>query len=155
MEKHDTVLKAFLSHCEKTPNKVFLTQPMGGDDVKNWTFKQVLDEAKKIAGYLQRYEKGSKIAICSKNCSYWVIADIGSKLTQNRKLSAVNRILLTFVFAFFSLVGRSCLRPSLPHLDPRYSILHLGALGSKIDFYWKVGQEAMGRDEIWCSRRYR
>ena len=50
MVEHDTILKAFLAHCEKTPNKVFLTQPMGGDKVKNWTMKECLEEAKKMAG---------------------------------------------------------------------------------------------------------
>jgi len=78
MATHDTVLKAFLEHCEKTPNKVFFTQPMGGEAVKEWTLKETLEEAKKMAGYLEskKYAKGSKIAICSKNCAWWVIADL-------------------------------------------------------------------------------
>jgi len=81
IEEYDTFIKAFLAHCEKTPNKVFLTQPMGGEEVKNWTFKEVLEEAQKMAGYLaaKGFEKGSKIAICSKNCAWWVIADLASK----------------------------------------------------------------------------
>ena len=34
-----------------------------------------------MASYLESkgFEKGSKIAICSKNCAWWVIADIASK----------------------------------------------------------------------------
>jgi long-chain acyl-CoA synthetase len=77
----DTILKAFLEHVEKTPNKIFLTQPMGGDVVKNWTMKETLEEAKKMAAYLEskNFEKGSKIAICSKNCAWWVIADLAGK----------------------------------------------------------------------------
>ena len=81
MSEPDTVLKAFLEHAEKTPDKVFLTQPMGNDVVKNWTMKEVLDEAKKMAGYLEskKFEKGSKIAICSKNCAWWIMADLASE----------------------------------------------------------------------------
>ena len=78
MTEYDTVLKAFLANCEKTPDKVFLTQPMGNDEVKNWTFKECLDEAKKIAGYLESkgWEKGSKVAICSKNCSWYAFCNL-------------------------------------------------------------------------------
>ncbi|CAB9529221.1 7a-methyl-1,5-dioxo-octahydro-1H-inden-4-yl [Seminavis robusta] len=78
MVEHDTILKGFLDHCEKTPDAVWLTQPMGGDEIKTFTFKQVLEEAQKMAGYLESkgFEKGSKIAICSKNCAWWIIADI-------------------------------------------------------------------------------
>jgi len=78
MVEHDTILKAYLAHCEKTPDKAFLTQPMGGGEVKNWTLKECLDEAMKMAGYLESkgFEKGSKIAICSKNCAWWIIADL-------------------------------------------------------------------------------
>ena len=83
MADHDTVLKAFLENCEKTPDKPFFTQPMGGDTVKTWTLKETLDEAKKMAAYLEakNFEKGSKIAICSKNCAWWVLADLASKYT--------------------------------------------------------------------------
>lgn len=78
MAEHDTVLKAFLANCEKTPDKPFLTQPMGGAEVKTWTMKECLEEAKKMAAYLEskNFEKGSSIAICSKNCSWWIIADL-------------------------------------------------------------------------------
>lgn len=76
---HDTILKAFLANAEKYPNKVLFTQPMGeGQPVKNWTFKEALEESKKMAGYIESkgLEKGSRIAICSKNCAWWVIADL-------------------------------------------------------------------------------
>ena len=81
MPGHDTVLKAFLANVEATPDKLQFTQPNGSQPVQTWTMKQVLDEAKKMAGYLEskNYPKGSKIAICSKNCAWWVIADLASK----------------------------------------------------------------------------
>jgi long-chain acyl-CoA synthetase len=82
----DTFLKAFLANAEKTPNKIFMTQPMGGGaPCKTWTLKEVLDEAKKMAGYIESkgYPKGSKIAICSKNCSWWVMADLAILISGN------------------------------------------------------------------------
>ena len=83
MTEHDTILKAFLANAEQYPDKTLFTQPMGGDDVKNWTFKEALEEAKKMAGYIEKkgLEKGSKIAICSKNCAWWVIADLAIWMT--------------------------------------------------------------------------
>ena len=52
---------------------------MGGpDNVKVYSFNQVLDEAKKMAGYIEslNYPPKSQIAICSKNCAWWIMADL-------------------------------------------------------------------------------
>lgn len=78
MAKKDTIIECFLEHCEKSPDKVFFTQPVGGGEVKNWTNAEVLDEAKRMAAYLAslKFPKGSAIAICSKNCAWWIIADL-------------------------------------------------------------------------------
>lgn len=75
---NSTIIDSFLEHCNKTPGKVYMTQPLGDGEVKDWTFQETLDEAKKMAGYLesQHFEDGSKIAICSKNCAEWIIADL-------------------------------------------------------------------------------
>ena len=75
-----TLLTAFDAWCEKSPDRVFLTQPMGGGDanVRDWTFAQMREEALKMAKYLSTlgFEKGDRIALCSKNCSWWFIADM-------------------------------------------------------------------------------
>ena len=40
-------------HWEATrPNDVFLTQPMGKGVVKDFTFKETLDHARRVAAYL-------------------------------------------------------------------------------------------------------
>jgi long-chain acyl-CoA synthetase len=76
-----TIIDKFLEHVETFGDKTFLTQPMGGgnDNVKTFSYNEVLDEAKKVAGYIESlgYPPKSQIAICSKNCAYWVIADLG------------------------------------------------------------------------------
>ena len=77
-----TLIESYFQLVEKMPDRRFMTQPMGGagdeENLKYWTFAQVLDEAKRIAAYLEslKLEKGSHIALCSKNCSWWIIADL-------------------------------------------------------------------------------
>jgi len=68
-------------HWEKnTPDKLFLTQPMGGGDenIKTWTWKEAVTESRRMAAYLKslKLPKQSHIAICSKNCAYWIMADL-------------------------------------------------------------------------------
>ena len=58
----------------------FFTQPMGGGDanLKHWTWKEAMDEARRVAAYLKSLDlpDRSHIALCSKNCAYWFIADL-------------------------------------------------------------------------------
>ncbi|KAL3922775.1 MAG: hypothetical protein SGILL_002021 [Bacillariaceae sp.] len=79
-EDDKTIIDYFLANVEKLGDRRFMTQPMGGgeDNVKYYTFKEVLAEAKKMAGYLEslNYPPKSQIAICSKNCAWWIIADL-------------------------------------------------------------------------------
>jgi long-chain acyl-CoA synthetase len=74
-----TIIDYFEANVEKFGDKRFMTQPMGGEDVKTFSYKDVLDEAKKVAGYIEslNYPPKSHIAICSKNCAWWVMADLG------------------------------------------------------------------------------
>jgi len=74
-----TVLDYFMANVEKLGDRVWLTQPMGGDVVKTFSFKETLAEAEKIAGYIKSLDlpEKSQIAICSKNCAWWVITDLG------------------------------------------------------------------------------
>ena len=67
-----------LYHWERTvPNRIAYTQPMGGGVVKDLTWKEVMDQVRLLAGYLQTqgYEPGSKIALLSKNTAWWLICD--------------------------------------------------------------------------------
>eukprot|EP00934_Nitzschia_sp_Nitz4_P008032 Nitzschia sp. Nitz4//scaffold252_size28738//14325//16184//NITZ4_008097-RA/size28738-augustus-gene-0.5-mRNA-1//1//CDS//3329544269//8022//frame0 len=78
MAEDKTIIDYFLENAEKFGDRRFMTQPMGGDDVKYFTFKEVLVEAKKMAAYIEslRLPPKSQIAICSKNCAWWIIADL-------------------------------------------------------------------------------
>ncbi|KAL7531594.1 hypothetical protein ACHAXR_004125 [Thalassiosira sp. AJA248-18] len=80
--------------CIERPNKIFLTQPMGGakakssmtmctDSVRNWTFGQFLSESKKMAAHIESLDlpPSSRIAIMSKNCAWWLMADFAIMMT--------------------------------------------------------------------------
>jgi len=82
-----TLVDKFLENVAKTPDRIYLTQPMGGDvnNVKTFTFAQVSEEAKKMASYINSlgYPPKSNIATCSKNCAWWIIADIAIWMSGN------------------------------------------------------------------------
>ncbi len=68
-----------LYHWEKTaPDRIALTQPMGGGVVKDYTWAQVADQVRRMAAHLksQGWEPGSKVAILSKNCAWWLLSDL-------------------------------------------------------------------------------
>jgi long-chain acyl-CoA synthetase len=56
----------------------FLTQPLHGGTVREWTWAQAIEEVRRAAAYLesQNWEPGTRIAIVSKNCAWWILADL-------------------------------------------------------------------------------
>ena len=67
-----------LYHWEKTtPNRVALTQPLGGGQVRDYTWRQVLDESRRMAAHLKTLglEPGARIAMMSKNTAHWMMSD--------------------------------------------------------------------------------
>ena len=58
----------------KHANKLWLTQPLGGNRVADYSWSKAVGEARRMATYLQSlgYEPGSKIAICSTNCAHFI-----------------------------------------------------------------------------------
>lgn len=63
--------------ARERPDATFLTQPMGDGKTENYSFGRVLDESRRVAAYLQRFNwpPGSRIAILSKNCAHWLMSD--------------------------------------------------------------------------------
>jgi long-chain acyl-CoA synthetase len=59
-----------------TPDDIFLTQPLGGV-ARHWTWKQTLDEARRVANYLisNNWPPGSHVVIFSKNSAWWIMAE--------------------------------------------------------------------------------
>ena len=67
-----------LYHWEReAPDRVVLTQPQGGGAVRDFTWRDVLGEVRRMAAHLRSlgHPPGSRIAILSKNCAHWLMAD--------------------------------------------------------------------------------
>jgi len=68
-----------LYHWEKTsPQSISLSQPMGGGSLQDYTWGEVADQVRRMAGHLkaQGWEPGSNVAILSKNCAWWLMSDL-------------------------------------------------------------------------------
>ncbi len=72
------ILDYVYEHEEQRADKVFLTQPLGGDEVIDYTWSEVVGQARRMAAHLkaQGYEPGDRIAILSKNCAHFFIAEL-------------------------------------------------------------------------------
>jgi long-chain acyl-CoA synthetase len=58
-------------------DKVYLTQPLHGGGTIDFTWRQAMDEVRRMAAHLKslNFPKGSNIALMSKNCAHWLLAD--------------------------------------------------------------------------------
>jgi long-chain acyl-CoA synthetase len=66
-------------HWEKVlADRAFLTQPMGGGVVREWTWKQAMDETRRMAAHLSSLglAPGTRIAMLAKNQAHFIMADI-------------------------------------------------------------------------------
>ncbi len=69
---------ACLYHWEKTrPDTIHFTQPIGNGQVVDYTWKQAMDQARRMAAYLRSLNlpEHSQIALLGKNSAHWIIAD--------------------------------------------------------------------------------
>ncbi len=67
-----------LYHWERTvPDRRVFVQPMGGGVVREMTWREALDETRRMAAHLRSLglPPGSRIAILSKNCAHWLMSD--------------------------------------------------------------------------------
>jgi len=67
-----------LYHWERTaPDRVVMTQPLGGGNVRDFTWREVMDETRRMAAHLKAcgFEPGARIGILAKNQAHWLIAD--------------------------------------------------------------------------------
>lgn len=57
---------------------VYMVQPLGGDAVREYTWKDTANEARRMAAYIkaQGHPAGSSIAILSKNCAEFIITEL-------------------------------------------------------------------------------
>ncbi len=72
------ILDYIYDHEAGHPDKVFLTQPIGGGQVTDYTWAKTLDQARRMAAHLKSrgLEPGARIAILSKNCAHFIMAEL-------------------------------------------------------------------------------
>ena len=77
MNYFQSPLAAFLHWEKRIPDHLFLKQPINGH-VNERTYKQSGEEVRRMAAALVRLDlpEKSKIAILSKNCAEWILADL-------------------------------------------------------------------------------
>jgi long-chain acyl-CoA synthetase len=77
MTSFNSPLEAFLYWEKETPNRNFLNQPINGKTI-TYTFSEAGNETRRIASTIKSYNlpEHSHIALLSKNCSHWILADL-------------------------------------------------------------------------------
>ena len=76
---HPQLMLDYIYDHEAThPDAVYLTQPIGGGQVVDYTWAQTLDQARRMAAHLQSLglEPGARIAILSKNSAHFIMAEL-------------------------------------------------------------------------------
>ena len=60
------------------PSRVYLTQPLGGGAVKDYSWGDVVGQARRMATHLQSLglEPGDRVALLSKNCAHFFMAEL-------------------------------------------------------------------------------
>ena len=60
------------------PDKVFLTQPHSGGETTDYTWRQTMDQARRMGSHLasRSLPPRSQIAIAGKNSAHWIMADL-------------------------------------------------------------------------------
>jgi len=78
MSQDKLILDYVFEHRDAQPRQVFLTQPVGGGRVIDYTWDDVVDQASRMASHLraERFEPGARIAILSKNCAHFIMAEL-------------------------------------------------------------------------------
>jgi long-chain acyl-CoA synthetase len=74
----DLPLQRIYKWERERPESIFLTQPYSGGRVRDWTWGQAVAEIRRMATWLkaQDWEPGSRVAILSRNCAWWIMADL-------------------------------------------------------------------------------
>ncbi|MGH7461554.1 MAG: AMP-binding protein, partial [Longimicrobiales bacterium] len=76
--QHPTLLHSFLHWESNTPDSIYLTQPLLDGSVIDYSWREVGDQARRMAAHLQTLQLPPKsfIGILGKNTAHWIIADL-------------------------------------------------------------------------------
>ena len=72
------ILDYIYDHEAKRGAEVYMTQPIGNNQVIDYTWAQTVDQARRMATHLQTlgFEPGARIGILSKNCAHFFMAEM-------------------------------------------------------------------------------
>lgn len=78
MAQATLMLDYIYSHETAHADQVFMTQPVGGGQVLDYTWTQTMDQARRMAAHLkaQNLGPGARVAILSKNCAHFIMAEL-------------------------------------------------------------------------------
>jgi long-chain acyl-CoA synthetase len=78
MAQEKLILDYIYEHETASPDRVLLSQPVGGGRVTDYTWAQTMDQARRMATHInsRNFGPGARIAILSKNCAHFVIAEL-------------------------------------------------------------------------------
>ena len=78
MTNSKLILDYVYDHADAHPERVFLSQPVGGGKMTDYTWAQTVDQARRMAAHLQSrgLERGARVAILSKNCAHFFMAEL-------------------------------------------------------------------------------
>ncbi|MFT4625375.1 MAG: long-chain acyl-CoA synthetase [Myxococcota bacterium] len=112
----DLLLQRFYGHVATRGDAVYLTQPIGGGEVRTYTFAEVADQARRMATHLVGLDlpAGSKVAILSKNCAHFFMAELGIWMAGHVSV------------ALYPTLNRATVRYILEHSESR--LLFVGKL---------------------------
>jgi long-chain acyl-CoA synthetase len=65
-------------HADKTPDRIYLSQPQGKGQVADTTWAPVVDQASRMAAHLKHrgLAPGARVAMLSKNCAHFIITEL-------------------------------------------------------------------------------
>ena len=72
------IIDHIYDHEAARPDQVFLTQPIGAGEVRDYTWGQMMDESRRMAAHLVGLglEPGARIALLAKNSAHFVMAEL-------------------------------------------------------------------------------
>lgn len=78
MTSDRSMLDAIYDNEAQRARQVFLTQPVGGGKVVDYTWAQMMDQARRMARHLRDrgLQPGDRIAMLSKNCAHFFMAEL-------------------------------------------------------------------------------
>ena len=84
MSQSKLILDYVFEHARSLGDHICMTQPTGEGRIVEYSWAQILDQALRMAAHLQslNFEPGARIAILSKNCAHFMIAELAIWLSN-------------------------------------------------------------------------